>query len=334
MTSYTSRSVTSHLPLWSHARPPPNLRQSISWQRSGQGVEYGRWKDSYLWSGVHRYVCFTSHQHSHLRNVGSHIARSLVASQRPVQISSRNPAKTHELLELTTPKWPLLPAVSVDVTKPTTLIPAFKDASTIISLVGVMRGTPKDFEDVQWKGAENVALAARAVGAKVIHFSAIGANTQSEIMYVKTKGMGENSVLDICPDATIIRPSIVFGPEDDFFNVGWFADERITIQNFFYYLESDSRAYLAFCLSCPFLEEENLVFSPFTSVTCQKLSKLFAGEPQKSRKRLQARSLRLEDLKVWYSCHFSPVIELLVTQFSHTINSWNSFWSTAAVIVQ
>lgn len=137
-----------------------------------------------------------------------------------MQISSRNPAKTHELLELTTPKGPLLPAVSVDVTKPTTLIPAFKDASTIISLVGVMHGTPKDFEDVQWKGAENVALAARAVGAKVIHFSAIGANTQSEIMYVKTKGMGENSVLDICPDATIIRPSIVFGPEDDFFNVG------------------------------------------------------------------------------------------------------------------
>ncbi|EDR15172.1 uncharacterized protein LACBIDRAFT_243354 [Laccaria bicolor S238N-H82] len=150
--------------------------------------------------------------------IGSHIARSLIASQRPVQISSRNPAKTHELLEFTTPKGPLLPAVSVDVTKPTTLIHAFKDAGTIISLVGVMHGTPKDFEDVQWKGAENVALAARAVGAKVIHFSAIGANTKSEIMYFKTKAMGENSVLDICPDATIIRPSLVFGPEDDFFN--------------------------------------------------------------------------------------------------------------------
>lgn len=83
-----------------------------------------------------------------------------------------------------------------------------------------MHGTPKDFEDIQWKGAENVALAAQAVGAKLIHFSAIGANTQSDIMYVKTKAMGENSVLKICPDATIIRPSLVFGPEDDFFNVG------------------------------------------------------------------------------------------------------------------
>lgn len=137
-----------------------------------------------------------------------------------MQISSRNPAKTHDFLEFTTPKGLLLPAVPVDVTKPTTLIPAFKDASTIISLVGVMHGTPKDFEDIQWKGAENVALAAQAVGAKLIHFSAIGANTQSDIMYVKTKAMGENSVLKICPDATIIRPSLVFGPEDDFFNVG------------------------------------------------------------------------------------------------------------------
>lgn len=82
-----------------------------------------------------------------------------------------------------------------------------------------MHGTTQDFEDIQWKGAANVATAARDTGAKLVHFSAIGANSDSPIPYAKTKGLGETAVFETYPTATIVRPSLVFGPNDDFFNV-------------------------------------------------------------------------------------------------------------------
>lgn len=64
-----------------------------------------------------------------------------------------------------------------------------------------------------------MAHAAKNAGAKLIHFSAIGADVASSIPYARTKALAEKSVFEICPDATIIRPSLVFGPGDGFFNV-------------------------------------------------------------------------------------------------------------------
>ncbi|GLB35922.1 putative NAD(P)H-binding [Lyophyllum shimeji] len=153
--------------------------------------------------------------------LGTNIARNVAASrvQRPqIQLSSRNPDKIHKVLQHTIPSDRLLPPVPLDVTNPSTLPPAFSDANVVVSLVGVMHGSPKDFEDIQLRGAENVANAVKDVGAKLIHFSAIGADPQSDIPYWRTKGLAEDSILRICPDATILRPSLVFGPEDDFFN--------------------------------------------------------------------------------------------------------------------
>lgn len=123
------------------------------------------------------------------------------------------------MLKDSVPAGRLLPPVTLDITKPNTLTDAFKGANVVVSLVGIMEGTPKQFEEIQWKGAENVATAAQNIGAKLIHFSAIGANPESNIPYVRTKGLADNSLLRLCPDATILRPSLVFGPEDDFFNV-------------------------------------------------------------------------------------------------------------------
>lgn len=88
----------------------------------------------------------------------------------------------------------------------------------MVSLVGVMHGTVQDFERIQWRGAENVAVAARDAGARLVHFSAIGADPLSDIPYSKTKGLGETAVRSAYPEATVIRPSLVFGPEDEFFN--------------------------------------------------------------------------------------------------------------------
>ncbi|KAF5384882.1 hypothetical protein D9615_001314 [Tricholomella constricta] len=155
--------------------------------------------------------------------LGSSIARAVAASSwghrtPQVQLSSRRPDKVHAVLKHSIPSDRLLPPVPLDVTKPATLPPAFSDADVVISLVGVIHGSPKDFEDIQLKGAENVATAAKYARAKLIHFSAIGADPQSTIPYARTKGLAETSILHICPDATIIRPSLVFGPDDDFFN--------------------------------------------------------------------------------------------------------------------
>ena len=67
-------------------------------------------------------------------------------------------------------------------------------------------------------GARAVAEAARAAGARLTHISAIGADAQSSSIYASTKGRAEAAIQSIIPDATILRPSIVFGPEDSFFN--------------------------------------------------------------------------------------------------------------------
>lgn len=176
--------------------------------------------------------------------VGSNIAKALAGANSArsrscrVQISSRNPQKIYDSLrEQGVTEKCLLPPLAVDITKPDTLGPSFEGADVVVSLVGIMhgectrpsykpislilkhKGSPQDFEDIQWKGAENVARAAKNTGAKLIHFSAIGADAKSSIPYVNTKAFAEKSVFEICPDATVIRPSLVFGPGDDFFNV-------------------------------------------------------------------------------------------------------------------
>ena len=72
---------------------------------------------------------------------------------------------------------------------------------------------------MQDEGARNVAEAAKAAGARTfVHVSAIGADPDSPSIYARTKAAGEAAVKDVLPGATIFRPSVVFGPEDDFFN--------------------------------------------------------------------------------------------------------------------
>lgn len=82
-----------------------------------------------------------------------------------------------------------------------------------------MYGSPEDFDRIQHRGAQNVARAAQEVGAKLVHFSAIGADARSDIPYFKTKALGEKAVFAENPKSTIFRPSLVFGPGDSFFSV-------------------------------------------------------------------------------------------------------------------
>jgi len=104
----------------------------------------------------------------------------------------------------------------VDITRPDSLAAALAGSDVVINLVGVLNG---DFGRIQASGAEAVAKAARAAGAgALVHVSAIGADPESPSAYGRSKGEGEALVRAAFPGATIIRPSVVFGPEDNFIN--------------------------------------------------------------------------------------------------------------------
>jgi len=96
---------------------------------------------------------------------------------------------------------------------------AARGADVVINLVGILyeRGRQR-FDAVQSFGAEQVALAAAAHGARMIHVSAIGADENSLSAYGRSKAAGEKAVLAAVPSATILRPSLLFGPEDQFTN--------------------------------------------------------------------------------------------------------------------
>tara|TARA_R110000868_G_scaffold32036_2_gene116889 strand:+ start:589 stop:1518 length:930 start_codon:yes stop_codon:yes gene_type:complete len=97
---------------------------------------------------------------------------------------------------------------------------AIDGADTVINLVGVLfPGGKQNFNTLHVDGAQRVAKAAKAAGAeRLVHMSALGADTESDSVYASSKGIGEQLVRDAFPGASIVRPSIVFGPEDDFFN--------------------------------------------------------------------------------------------------------------------
>ncbi|MEM1317329.1 MAG: complex I NDUFA9 subunit family protein [Pseudomonadota bacterium] len=96
---------------------------------------------------------------------------------------------------------------------------AVEGADIVINCVGILASVGKQtFGSLQARGAGWVSQAAANVGAKMIHVSAIGADHGSKAEYASTKAEGEDLVREASPDAIIMRPSIIFGPEDDFFN--------------------------------------------------------------------------------------------------------------------
>jgi NADH dehydrogenase len=110
-------------------------------------------------------------------------------------------------------------AVQANLRYPPSVAAALRDAEIAVNLVGILfeRGRQR-FEAVQAEGAQAVALAAKEAGAGLVHVSAIGADEGSPSRYARSKADGERLVRAAAPEATIMRPSIVFGPEDDFFN--------------------------------------------------------------------------------------------------------------------
>lgn len=146
--------------------------------------------------------------------VGRYVVQELARNGWRVRVVCRNPATALFLKPLG--ELGQIQLCAGDVTRPASLKAAVQGADAVINLVGILKG---DFEAVQAAGAEAVAKAAAAAGAAaLVYISAIGADPESESRYGKSKGEGEARVLAAFPKATILRPSIIFGPEDQFIN--------------------------------------------------------------------------------------------------------------------
>src|SRR6478735_7730563 len=109
--------------------------------------------------------------------------------------------------------------VQANLRYPASVEAALRDSHVVINLVGILtEGGAQSFDAVQARGAETIAKAAAAAGAQLIHVSAIGADAESPSRYARAKAAGEAAVLAAVPSATIFRPSVMFGPEDQFTN--------------------------------------------------------------------------------------------------------------------
>lgn len=150
--------------------------------------------------------------------VGRHAVRALAKSGWRVRAAVRRPDLAGHLQPLGTVGQ--IMAVQANLRFPESVARAAAGADCVINTVGILAGTgAQTFDALHVEGSRAVAKAAREAGAKrLIHISAIGADLKSNADYARTKGEGERAVLEEFPDAIILRPSIVFGPEDQFFN--------------------------------------------------------------------------------------------------------------------
>ena len=146
--------------------------------------------------------------------LGRYVAQHIYKTGVRVRIAERDPGRAYFLKPMSAVGQTQFAAV--DLLDRDRVAQVVAGSSAVINLVGVLKG---NFQRIHVDGARNIALAARAAGAtSMVQVSAIGADPDSEAHYARTKGEGEQAVREAFPTATIIRPSILFGPEDSFIN--------------------------------------------------------------------------------------------------------------------
>ena len=146
---------------------------------------------------------------------GKHVAQELLSRGARLRIASRHPERAYR--SKTQGNLGEVQFVRCDVTRSASLANAVAGADAVVNLVGAFAG---NLDAVQGSGAGRIAAAASAAGvAAFVHISAIGANAESNVEYARTKAEGEAAVLAAFPGATVLRPSILFGPDDNFVNM-------------------------------------------------------------------------------------------------------------------
>jgi NADH dehydrogenase len=146
--------------------------------------------------------------------IGRYACEALMKTGARLRVAERDPRRGWFLQPLGSVGQ--VSAIAADLGRPETIARTVEGADAVINLVGIFKG---DLEQIHVHGAEELAAAANAAGARAfVHISAIGADINSPSEYGRTKGQGEQAVRAAFPKATIVRPSVVFGPEDNFTN--------------------------------------------------------------------------------------------------------------------
>lgn len=149
--------------------------------------------------------------------LGRHVVRALAKRGYRILVAVRRPDLAFHLQPLG--RVGQIHAVQANLRDAASVEAAARGAHVLINLVGLLKESGRQrFDSIHSFGAEQVALAASAHGACMVHVSAIGADENSPAAYARSKAVAERLVLAAQPGAVIMRPSILFGPEDDFFN--------------------------------------------------------------------------------------------------------------------
>src|SRR3954453_11896818 len=149
--------------------------------------------------------------------LGRNVVRALCKRDYRIRIAVRRPELAGHLQPIG--KVGQIHAVQANVRYPGSVEAAMRGAHVAINLTGILaEGGAQRFDAVHSLGAGTVAKAAAAVDARMVHVSAIGADENSPSRYGRSKAAGEKAVLSAVPHATILRPSVMFGPEVQFTN--------------------------------------------------------------------------------------------------------------------
>jgi NADH dehydrogenase len=150
--------------------------------------------------------------------VGRYVVQALAKTGCRVRVAVRRPAGAIHLQPLGSVGQ--IHAVQANLRDEASVRRAVEGVDGVVNLVGILQPSGKQsFNAIQARGAGVVARAARDAGARgMVHISALGASRSSRSLYARSKAEGEEAVREAFRDATILRPSIIFGPEDDFFN--------------------------------------------------------------------------------------------------------------------
>jgi len=152
--------------------------------------------------------------------IGRHLVRRLAERGHTIRVAVRNPDEAL-FLKVMGRVGHIVP-VAANVTDEASVARAVAGSDWVVNLVGILAegGGRRSFERVHAQGAANIAKAAAAAGVqRLVHISALGASAESSAKYGKSKAKGEAAVRAAFPSAVILRPSVVFGPEDNFFNM-------------------------------------------------------------------------------------------------------------------
>ncbi|GGE32951.1 oxidoreductase [Agaricicola taiwanensis] len=150
--------------------------------------------------------------------IGRHVVRLLAQHGWRIRVAVRRPDLANHLQPLGAVGQ--IHAVQANLRYRDSVLRAAEGSEAVVNLVGILAPSGRQsFDAVHAFGARMVADAAREAGARtLVHISAIGADANSPSSYARTKAEGEARVAEAFPNAVILRPSVVFGPEDDFFN--------------------------------------------------------------------------------------------------------------------